>query len=255
MALSHSSRLHSAADIGATWGAMSRAISTAWPSTRSAGSARLAIPSATASAPVEGAPREQPLGGPPQGGQMRQRPVRHAVGYHAPSHLHHTVFGVLGDHADVGLQGDRQADSDGVAVERGDHRFTQLEGGRVDRRRRERAVVGGGVERRYVAREIRSDAKGAARTGYHDGADVVVTVALAVRPAQQRAHLGGIGVEMFGTIQRQLRHALVDVDRHVGAHRIAPYSDSWNSTMSASASTASLSAVNRSAADGADSTV
>ena len=168
--------------------------------------------------------------------------------------MHHTVFGVFGDDADVGLQGDRQADSDGVTVERGDHRFAQLEGGGVDRRRRERAVVGWGVERRYVAREIRSDAKGGAGPGYHEGADVVVTVALPVGLAQQPAHVGGIGVEMIGTIQRQHRHALVDVDRHVGAHCVAPYSDSWNSTMSASASTASLSAANRSAADGADST-
>ena len=69
-----------------------------------------------------------------------------------------------------------------------------------------------------------------------------------------RAHVGGVGVEMVGAIEREHRHAAADVDRHVDAHRDAPYSDSWNSTISATASTASLSAASRSAADGAEST-
>src|SRR6201997_3046396 len=180
---------------------------------------------------------------------MRQRPVRHAVRYHTPADLYHTVFGVDRDDADVGLQRNGQADSNGVTVECGDHWFAQFEGGRVDRRRRERAIVGRGVERRYVAREVGPDAEGAARPGDHDGADVVVIVALLVRAAQQHAHLGGISVEMLGTIEREHRHAVVDPNCDIGVH-----SDSWNSTISATVSTASLSATSRSAADGADRT-
>jgi hypothetical protein len=67
------------------------------------------------------------------------------------ANLHDTIFGVIGDDADIGLQRNGQSDSNGMTVDRGDHRFAQFEGGRVDRRRRECAVVRGGVERRSAA--------------------------------------------------------------------------------------------------------
>lgn len=53
--------------------------------------------------PAERPAGEQDVGGHPQGGQLGQRPVRHAVGDHAPPYLHHTVFGVLGQDPDVRL--------------------------------------------------------------------------------------------------------------------------------------------------------
>ena len=54
---------------------------------------------------------------------MRQCPVRHAVGYHTPTDLNHTVFGLIGDDAHVSLQRDGHTDTDGVAVDCGDHRL------------------------------------------------------------------------------------------------------------------------------------
>ena len=36
--------------------------------------------------------------------------------------------------------------------------------------------------------------------------------------AQQRAHLGGIGVEMLGAIECEHRHTRVNVNQHIGAH-------------------------------------
>src|SRR5271165_3211609 len=91
-----------------------------------------------------------------------------------------------------------------MAVECGDHRLAQFEGGRVDRRR--------------AAGEIRSGAEGPAGTGDHNGPHVVVRVAVPVGLTQQPAHVGGVGVEMLGAIECEHRHTRIDVNQHIGSH-------------------------------------
>ena len=129
--------------------------------------------------------------------------------------MYHTVFRGVSDNPDIGLQRDGQTYAYGVAVDCGDHRLAQFEGGRVDRGCGERTVVNRVVERRCAAGEIRSRAKGPARAGDHDGAHVVVVVAVSIGLTQQRAHLGGVGVELLGAIQREDRHTLIDLDNHL----------------------------------------
>ncbi len=67
---------------------------------------------------VESTSRQQDVRSHGAAGQMRQRPVRHAVGNDAPTHLRDCVFRFFGHDPYVGLQGNRQTDPNGVPVQR-----------------------------------------------------------------------------------------------------------------------------------------
>ena len=98
---------------------------------------------------VDHAVPQQPL-------TQRRRHRRH-VGRNVAGNLHGMVQNVrrgqrpVGDTERDGLQRDGQTYPDGVAVDCGDHRLAQFEGGRVDRGCGERIVVNRGVERRCAA--------------------------------------------------------------------------------------------------------
>ena len=63
---------------------------------------------------------------------MGDRPVRAGVAEGSTADLGDGQFGVSGHVADVALHGDREADTDGMPIDRGDHRLAELPM-RVDR--------------------------------------------------------------------------------------------------------------------------
>ncbi len=100
-----------------------------------------------------------------------------------------------------------------VPVDGRDHRFADLERGRVHRGRGE-AAVGRGGER--LASAVRSaPAQKAGGAGEDDRADRIVGVEFAVQVTETATHVTGERVARRRPIERENRDAAVDLDQHV----------------------------------------
>ena len=109
------------------------------------------------------------------------------VAHDAALHLHHAVLGVSRHESQIALQGEGESDTDGVTVDRRDHRLADVprlepQSGRVERRPIDAAE---GVAAR---REVGAAAERRGRAGEHDGAHVVVGVAPSVHVSELGAH-------------------------------------------------------------------
>ncbi len=167
--------------------------------------------------PVEGAAGQQQLRRNGAAHQVWQRPMRHAVSQDTPPHLGHSIFGVLGDDPDVGLQCDGQSYPDGMAVDRRDHRGAQFECRGLGRRRGER------VTRRRIERVCRSGEVGprterVPRAGEHDRTHLVIVVAVPVCLIEQRAHPCGVGVAPLRPVQGEQGDTVGHCDGEIGSH-------------------------------------
>jgi hypothetical protein len=81
---------------------------------------------------VESCSRQKDFGRVGDAHQPRQHPVRVGITDDAPPDLHHPVARVGGEEPDVALEGQRQAQADGVAVDGGDHRLGERPCGHVE---------------------------------------------------------------------------------------------------------------------------
>ena len=114
-------------------------------------------------ATAEGAAREQQIGGAREARHPRHDDVGRELGHHPAPHEGEGQLRVLGDEAHVALHGQREADADGVAVDRRDDGLAHLPGleplalapralGRGARRRRRPCPARGRRPRRRRAR-------------------------------------------------------------------------------------------------------
>ncbi len=111
--------------------------------------------------------------------------MRHAIGYDAPTHLRDSVFGVVGHDPNVGLQGNRQADPNGVPVDRRDDRGAQLERGRICGGGGNPASSGGASKGSCRHGEVGAGTERITSPGEHDRAHRIVVVALPVGTASR----------------------------------------------------------------------
>ena len=129
----------------------------------------------------------------------------------APPDLHHAVTRVGGEEPDVALQGQRQAQPDGVAVDGGDHRLGQCPCRHVDAGRTETGPRFG--EGLLTAAEVGAGAERRRRAGQHDHPHRVVAVAGAVGVGQLVAHPVADRVALLWPVERDGGHAAVDVEQ------------------------------------------
>ena len=141
----------------------------------------------------------------------------------APPDLHHAVTRVGGEEPDVALQGQRQAQADGVAVDSGDHRLGERPCGHVDPgRRKARPRFGEGL---LTAAEVGAGAERGRGAGQHDHPDRIVAVAGAVGVGQLVAHPVADRVALLRPVERDGGHAAVDREQQravsgIERHRI-----------------------------------
>jgi hypothetical protein len=137
------------------------------------------------------------------------------------------------DQPDVALHGERQPDTDGVAVDRGDHRLAHFPG-----RKRDRVGAELGLfalrERVGPHRHVGADAERAARTGHDDSAHVVTGIALAIRGRERGSHGPGEGVALRGAVEGEQGDAVGNV--HLQIRVGHPHPSLKPRTMSATAS-------------------
>jgi len=118
------------------------------------------------------------------------------------------------DEAQIALQSERQAEPDGVAVQRRDDGLAQREGGRVHGGGAEVGVLGR-LEGGRATAEVRARAEGGSGAGQHDDAHRVVRVAAAVRVAELLAHAAAEGVALLGTVQLDHGDAVLELEADV----------------------------------------
>jgi hypothetical protein len=128
---------------------------------------------------VEQPAGEEELGGARVADGARDRPVRVRVGQDAAPHVGEAELRLARHQADVALHRQRQADADGVAVDRGDHRLAHLPGGKRDRIGAEVGLLAP-LERRGPGGQVGADAERRPGAGEHHRPHRVVRVAGAV---------------------------------------------------------------------------
>ncbi len=152
-----------------------------------------------------------------------QGPVRAGVRHDPAPHLQDAVLRVVGGDAQVALQGERQAQADGVAVHATDDGLAHLPRRRLDRRGAEPGSLL--TRERLGARaQIGAHAERLARTGEHDGAHAVVAVAARERVSELFPHATAERVAVFGAMQGDHGDARVEREADVlVVHRARSY--------------------------------